>query len=122
MEAMVPLRNDGPEHAGVYLVAENAVEEYIRRFNPQVLRHDKRSKTYGCDALNFGMAKGLQFERVLIIPTNPIKDYLRTGQLTCVKKSKDRLHVAVTRAFHSVAFVYDGSSDVVPIRWEPSEL
>ena len=119
MEAMTPLRKDGADHAGVFLVAENAVEEYVRRFNPQVLRHDKRAKTFGREALNFGLAKGLQFERVLIVPTGPIKDYLRNGDLSCVEKARDKLHVAVTRAFHSVAFVYDGSSSVVPIRWAP---
>ncbi len=120
MEAMTPLRNNETEHAGVFLVAETEVEEYIRRHSPQVLRHNKRAKTYGCEALNFGLAKGLQFDRVLIVPTGPIKDYLRSGDLSRVETAKDKLHVAVTRAFHSVAFVYDGSSSVVPNRWAPS--
>lgn len=122
MEAMIPLRNDEIDHAGVFLVAEDAVEEYIRRFNPQVLRHNKRTKTFGCEALNFGLAKGLEFDRVLIVPTGPIKDYLRSGDLNCVEKAKDKLHVAVTRAFHSVAFIYDESSSVVPNRWAPNEF
>ena len=115
---MVPLRNDGAEHEGVFLVDENAVEEYIQRFRPQVLRYDKNANAYGAEALNFGLAKGLQFERVLIVPTGPIKKYLRSGDLSCVEKAKDRLHVAVTRAKHSVAFVYDSTSAVVPNRWE----
>ncbi|MCH8251481.1 MAG: UvrD-helicase domain-containing protein [Planctomycetes bacterium] len=120
MAAMMPLRNRRPDHTGVFLVAENAVEEYIRRFNPQVLRHDKRAKTFGCEALNFGLAKGRQFDRVLIVPTSRIKEYLRNGDLSCIETGKTRLHVAVTRAFHSVAFVFDGPSDVVPNRWAPS--
>ncbi len=120
MDAMTPLRNDTTDHDGVFVVAENVVEEYIKRFNPQVLRHDKRAKAFGCEALNFGVAKGLQFERVLIVPTDPIKKYLRSSDLSCVEKAKDKLHVAVTRAFHSVAFVYDGSSNLVPNRWAPS--
>jgi ATP-dependent DNA helicase UvrD/PcrA len=119
MEAMTPLRNNATDHVGVFLVAETAVEEYIRRLNPQVLRYDKKAKTFGCEALNFGAAKGRQFERVLIVPTGPIKKYLRSSDLSCVEKAKAKLHVAVTRAFHSVAFVYDGSSSVVPNRWEP---
>ena len=117
MTPMKPLRNDVTDHDGVFLVAESAVAEYIQRYSPQVLRHDKRATTYGCEALNFGLAKGLQFERVLIVPTEPIKKYLRSGTLSHVERSRDRLHVAVTRARHSVAFVYDGHSPIVPTRF-----
>ncbi|MCC6508082.1 MAG: UvrD-helicase domain-containing protein [Pirellulaceae bacterium] len=117
MDIMTPLRNDTTDHDGVFVVAENVAEEYIQRFSPQVLRHDKRAKSYGCEALNFGLAKGLQFERVLIVPTAPIKKYLNSGALDHVEQSRDKLHVAVTRAQHSVAFVYDSSSQIVPTRW-----
>lgn len=119
MDAMMPLRNDATDHDGVFLVAENLVKEYIERFKPQVLRHDRRAETYGCEALNFGLAKGLQFKRVLIVPTGPIKKYLQSGALSHVEKSRDKLHVAVTRASYSVAFVFDGQSPVVPNRWNP---
>jgi DNA helicase II / ATP-dependent DNA helicase PcrA len=121
MGAMTPLRNDATDHDGLFLVGKSAVHEYIKRFSPQVLRHDKRATTYGSEALNFGLAKGLQFDRVLIVPTGPIKKYLQSGKLEDVEKSRDKLHVAVTRAFHSVAFVYDGYSAVVPNRWTPSD-
>jgi DNA helicase-2/ATP-dependent DNA helicase PcrA len=114
--AMKSLRDDATEHDGVFSVAENAVEEYVERFSPQVLRYNKKAKSYGYDALNFGSAKGLQFGRVLIVPTEPIKNYLETGDLRHLT-SKDRLHVAVTRARHSVAFVFDGHSPVVPARF-----
>lgn len=119
MDAMTPLRNDTTNHDGVFLVAENAVAEYVQCFGPQVLRYDKRAKTYGCEAVNFGLAKGLQFDRVLIVPTAPIKKYLQSGKLDHVVKARERLHVAVTRARHSVAFVFDDHSPVVPNRWNP---
>jgi DNA helicase-2/ATP-dependent DNA helicase PcrA len=119
MPTMTSLRNDTTDHDGVFLVAENAVANYIQYYRPQVLRYDKTAKTYGCDAVNFGMAKGLQFDRVLIVPTAPIKKYLQTGALNHVEKAKERLHVAVTRARHSVAFVFDDDSPVVPNRWSP---
>lgn len=122
MKAMTPLRSDATDHDGVFLVGKNAVQEYIRCFKPQVLRYDKRAKTYGCEALNFGLSKGLEFERVLIVPTNPIKKYLENGNLTHIDKSRDKLYVAVTRAFHSVAFVHDGSSVVVSNRWAPTSF
>ena len=118
MDAMEPLMSDTTDHAGVFLVAENAVEEYVQRINPQILRDSKRAKSYGCEAMNFGIPKGLQFERVLIVPTGPIKKYLETSDLTHLKeKSKHKLHVAVTRARHSVAFVFDGQSPIVPARF-----
>lgn len=122
MDAMDPLMNDTTDHVGVFLVAENAVEQYVQRFNPQILRHNKRAKSYGYEALNFGIAKGLQFERVLIVPTGPIKKYLETGELEHLKTSKDRLHVAVTRARHSVAFVFSGQSPVVTERFSSGSI
>ena len=120
MDAMTPLRNDTADHDGVFVVAENVVEEYIQRFRPQILRYSKAANTYGCEALNFGVAKGLEFDRVLVVPTQPIRRYLQDGALARVENSRDKLHVAVTRAFHSVAFVYDGASNIVPNRWAPS--
>ena len=119
MDAMTPLRDDAGDHDGVFLVAENRVKEYIDRFKPQVMRYNRRAKRYGCEALNFGLAKGLQFKRVLIVPTLPIKRYLGDGVLRHIDKARDKLHVAVTRASSSVAFVFDGTSPVVPIRWNP---
>jgi len=117
MDAMEPLMSNAIDHTGVYLVAENAVEDYVRSFSPQVLRYNQNAKSYGCEAMNFGIAKGLQFERVLIVPTGPIRKYLEVGDLKHLRTSKDKLHVAVTRARHSVAFVFDGRSPVVPGRF-----
>ena len=113
MDPMQSLADGKASHAGVFLVAENMVGDYIHRFAPQVLRHNKNANSYGCEALNFGIVKGLQFERVLIIPTGPIKKYLQTGDLKHLRNSRERLHVAVTRARHSVAFVFDGESPIV---------
>jgi len=117
MDDMAPLTDVKTEHDGVFLVAENAVGDYVERFRSQVLRYDKRAQSYGCVALNFGMSKGLEFERVLVVPTEPIRKYLETGELKHVERSKDKLHVAVTRAKHSVAFVYDGQSPLVQTRF-----
>jgi DNA helicase-2/ATP-dependent DNA helicase PcrA len=117
MDSMISARTDTTEHDGVFLVPKNAVDDYMRRYSPQVLRHDKRAETFGREALNFGLAKGLEFERVLIVPTGPVRKYLQTGELTHVEAARDKLHVAVTRARHSVAFVYDEPSPVVPARF-----
>jgi DNA helicase-2/ATP-dependent DNA helicase PcrA len=119
LHAMTPDQTVTTGHDGVFLVAKTLVPEYIARFSPRVLRHDKRTKTYGSDGVNFGLAKGLEFPRVLIIPTEPMRKYLRSGAVSHVENSRDKLHVAVTRARHSVAFVYDGPSPLVTRRWVP---
>ena len=53
----------------------------------------------------------------LIIPNGPITKYLQSGTLSHVEKSKSKLHVAVTRARNSVAFVYYVHSPIVPTRF-----
>lgn len=116
-DAMQSLRQDIDEHQGVFLVAEDHVEEYVRRFSPRILRYNKLAKSYGCEVLNFGTSTGLEFDRVLVVPHGPIRTYLRTGNLEDLKASKDKLHVAVTRARHSVAFAFDGQSPVINMRF-----
>lgn len=115
---MTPLQNITTDHDGVFLVAKQVVVEYVRRFRPKILRYSKTANTHGYEALNFGLAKGLQFERVLIIPTESIRKYLQTGDNAHIEKSRDKLHVAVTRAQYSVAFVFEGNSSKVQNRWE----
>jgi DNA helicase-2/ATP-dependent DNA helicase PcrA len=117
MDTMTSLLSVAVDHSGVFLVAEDAVDEYVQRLKPQVLRYSKSAMSYGCEALNFGIAKGLEFEHVLIVPTGPIKKYLETGDLRHLKTSKDKLHVAVTRAQQSVAFAFDGQSPIVSARF-----
>ncbi|MFN3150450.1 UvrD-helicase domain-containing protein [Bremerella sp.] len=114
MDPMQSLSTLTDKVTGVFRVSEHSVNEYIRRCKPQVLRNNKNAKSYGCDALNFGSAKGLEFDHVLIVPTTPIKKFLMTGEIKHVEKGKHYLHVAVTRAKHSVGFVLDGSSPILP--------
>lgn len=55
-------------------------------------------------ASNIGVAKGSTYDRVLIFPTKPMLEYLKTNDLTKLP-SRHRLYVAVTRARFSVTFV-----------------
>lgn len=118
MDRMQSLTTVTVEAAGVFRIAESSIATYVRRFCPQVLRHSRAAKSYGCDALNFGSAKGLQFDRVMIVPTTPIRKYLETGDVSHVEGARDKLHVAVTRARHSVGFAFDGESPIVPVQFE----
>ena len=108
------------DHDGMFVVSKKNLHEYVRRFSPVLLRYDRTAKTCGYSALNFGIAKGLEFDRVLIIPHGPIKKYLQTGDMEDVEKSIEKFYVAVTRAKQSVAFLYDGKFSVDCIEWQPT--
>lgn len=106
-------------HDGVFLVAERDLDSYVREFAPLVLRYSKRTDAYGYPVMTFGNAKGMTVDRVLILPHGPIRKYLRTGDPNDVKKSSRKFYVAVTRARHSAAFLYDGECWTDLPRWEP---
>ncbi len=120
MEKTVSHNNTATEHDGMFVVSEDKVRKYVDHYNPAVLRYDKNANTYGYPALNFGSSKGLEWPRVLIIPHGPIKKYLQTGDVKDVEKSLEKFYVAVTRAKHSVAFLYDGKCSVGCIEWQPT--
>jgi DNA helicase-2/ATP-dependent DNA helicase PcrA len=93
------------EHDGVFQIETRSGPNYIAKFGKvTALRHDKNSPTAGLRAMNFGVAKGSTFDRVLIFPTGPMLKYLEDRDPTPLKSPED-LYVAVTRARFSVAFV-----------------
>jgi len=117
MEPMVSITSSVPTLQGVFIVGKEVIADYIRRFQPQVLRYNKNSASFEQDAINYGASKGMQFDHVLIAPTGPIKKYLESGDLKHLETAKDKLHVAVTRAKHSVGFAFDGDSPVITNRY-----
>ena len=109
-------RSTPDHHNGVYIIRSCDVEKYHLMYSPVVLRHQLAVTP----EWNFGNCKGLGFNRILIYPTKPIVQYLKTGILTKPVKDgstgkikiKDTLdtakfYVALTRAKYSVAIVYD---------------
>jgi len=104
---MPPMRSghdDVTGHDGIVTVSPFDVLTYFEEHRPQVLRRDKRANTYGLPAMNIGVSKGSTFDRVLIVPTNPMREYLEHRDPSRLK-APESLYVAVTRARHSVAFV-----------------
>jgi len=91
-------------HDGIFLIKENEVLDYCKTHKPAVLRYNKKTDTMGLPAANIGTMKGRTFERVLIFPTNPMKAYLKTKDLSQAG-DLSKLYVAVTRAKYSAAFV-----------------
>jgi DNA helicase II / ATP-dependent DNA helicase PcrA len=97
------------EHDGIFIVPTGKVDEYVEQFQPQALRLDKRTPCNGLSALNFGESKGMTFDRVLIFPHGLGKRWLKSGDISHVEGSIEKMYVGVTRARQSVAFVYDGA-------------
>ncbi len=106
------------EHHGIWIVNEEYVSKYCKKYTPNILRHNKKIKIDLChnesDIFNFGLSKGLTFDRVLIYPTEGIKKWLKNPSSSYKEKAENKcdrsacaFYVAVTRARYSVAFVCD---------------
>ncbi|MGW3037443.1 UvrD-helicase domain-containing protein [Streptomyces sp. NPDC001178] len=91
-------------HDGVFMITPADVPAYVEKYDPVVLRWDRRTKTQGLAAMNFGQSKGCTFDRVLIFPTQPMIKYYRDRDFEQAG-DRSKLYVAVTRAKYSVTFV-----------------
>lgn len=107
------------EHDGVFLIRSEHVAEYAEQYRPQCLRDNVRSgKGFNLDFVNFGLAKGTEHERVLIVPTAGIAQYIRSGDALDPVPAA-RFYVAVTRAAQSVAIVMDDPGNSELPYWSP---
>ena len=94
------------EHSGVFFIKEQDIEIYLQKFKPLQLRDSKRTKVNEkYSVMNFGEAKGLSFDRVLIYPTKPFLEWLKDNNSELADTSRSKLYVALTRARHSVAII-----------------
>jgi DNA helicase II / ATP-dependent DNA helicase PcrA len=115
---MVSGNSNVTEHDGVFLIEESQAVAYHARYSPQVLRYDRTFDVPFGTPMNFGESKGLTFDRVLVVPHGPLEGYLRTGEVSHLAKSRDKVYVAVTRARQSVAFlVPDGFTSPVVAKY-----
>ena len=74
---------------------------------------------FDLDYINFGLAKGMTWKRVLIVPTRGIRNFVQTGvHLDPIPAAK--FYVAVTRAAQSVALVVDDRCESQLLYWNPT--
>lgn len=100
------------EHDGIFLVQKNQVDKYLSKYHPVQLRWDTKTKiSTEYPAYNFGLSKGLEFNRVLIYPPESFISWLKK-EVELKPVSKAKLYVAVTRARYSVGIVWD-DDDVI---------
>lgn len=107
-------------HDGVFLVRSEHIHAYVAQYGPQNLRHSVASaKNLALDFMNFKVAKGATFHRVLIVPTSTIANFLRSGvSMDAIAASS--FYVAVTRAQQSVAIVLDDPGKSRLPYWKPA--
>lgn len=115
------------DHQGVFAVPTLCVCDYVKTFNPVILRWDRRTKIElgKCQMVyNFGESKGLSFDRVLIFPPKKHAQFL-SGNTTAfddarTDDSRNKLYVGITRARYSVAFTHEGRSVIEGAQiWNP---
>ncbi len=100
--------NDIVKHKGIFIVRKKDVSTYLSKYNPVQLKWDSRvsvNKDY--QSFNFGETKGLTFERVLIYPTEAMKNWIQNNNSKLESSTRAKLYVGITRAIYSVAIVFD---------------
>ncbi|GIM50155.1 UvrD-helicase domain-containing protein [Capnocytophaga stomatis] len=96
------------EHCGVFNVCKDEIDEYLQKYNPIQLRHNRQVKVnQNFRVMNFGDSKGLTFDRVLIYPTKEFCKWLKDNNKELKETSRSKFYVALTRARYSVAIVID---------------
>ncbi|MFO6245838.1 ATP-dependent helicase, partial [Pseudomonas aeruginosa] len=107
------------EHDGVFLVHSKHVSQYVESYQPQCLRNTASSgKDFTLDFMNFKVSKGATFERVLIVPTAPIRTFIQKQE--CLEATPAAaFYVATTRARQSLAIIIDNpGKSKLPV-WVP---
>lgn len=101
--------NDYPhEHKGIYLVKEVNRNYYLKKYCPVQLRWDiKKACHPDFPAFNLGEAKGLEFDHVVIYPTQPFLHWLKNNSFSLSPSAKAKFYVGITRAKYSVGIITD---------------
>lgn len=98
------------KHDGIFLIKERDVEAYLKKY-PDVMQLRLKSTTKRVNenysVLNFGLSKGLTFDRTLIYPTKDMENWLLNNSSRLADKTKAQFYVAITRAKYSVGIVYN---------------
>ena len=96
------------DHMGIYFVKKSDFSSYFSRYKPMQLRFSSvTTPIINAAVMNFGEAKGLDFNHVAIYPTEDMLIWLCSGKSKMKESTQAKLYVAITRAFFSVGFIVD---------------
>ncbi|MBE9522087.1 MAG: UvrD-helicase domain-containing protein [Proteobacteria bacterium] len=99
------------DHEGVFWIAKEDVDKYIVEFQPTQLRWSAKTNCSSCGpVVNFGEAKGLSFDRVLIYPTGEMVRWIKNKDHDLKNQTRAKLYVGLTRAHRSTAIVLDSAN------------
>lgn len=104
MPATESRNTDENDHVGIFVIGASQMVDYIEQYAPTVLTYDKTKDTQGFPGVNIGLSKGSTHDRVLIIPSGTMLQYVKDRDLAKFKEP-EKLYVAVTRARFSATFV-----------------
>ena len=94
-----------PKQRGVYVIREDDIEDLLKidtGLETKLLRFKNSNK----EEMNFGLAKGLTFDRVIIYPTDSIVDWIKGGD-DLKDTTRAKFYVALTRSRYSSFIVCD---------------
>lgn len=101
---------------GAFIVRMADYAHYLATVRPMQLRDNITSA--GVDrrwpAMNFGESKGRGFDRVVILPTEPMRLWLSDPATNLKPQSRAKFYVALTRGRHSVAIAMDWGTGPLP--------
>lgn len=103
-------------HDWVFVIREKDIDEYLKRNSSCMQLREKITTKWvreKYNVMNFGESKWLDFERILIYPTEPIKKWIKENRSELAPTSRSKFYVAVTRAKYSVAIVYDFANEEI---------
>lgn len=102
--------NDNTE--GVMVIDKHNVDEYLKKNKAVQLRYNSKvnvNKNYSF--YNFGESKGLEFNEVLIYPTQTMWNWIVDKNSELKMQSRAKLYVAITRAFNRVVIIKQDSRE-----------
>lgn len=102
-EKTITRNTERTDHDGLFFIKNSQLEEYLRKYHPVILRYDKKTKWVDEKVRNFGAVKGRTYKRVLILPNNPILNFINGQPFS----SPAKYYVAFTRAKYSIAILCD---------------
>lgn len=102
-------------HQGVFIVPKSRLQEYLETYSPVILRNSVASarelNVTSIKKVNFGISKGLSFDRTLVIPTQNILNFICGNQNAFdgggTDKAKNTFYVTCTRSRYSLAFLVE---------------
>lgn len=114
LSKLTQIDHEYADHLGVFIVKQDEARSYLEKYQPAILRINRNTQKELCnnkEVYNFGEAKGMGFNRVLICATDKHKKFL-AGKMNVfdndrTDKARNTLYVAITRAKFSVAFLCD---------------